>query len=83
VARRELPGDKSAPRLRRAVYGLKIVGIGIAIILLFGVGIVFFTAAWARIGLISAIVVICVPLLIYGWYVDRKSRREREGLEDI
>ncbi len=65
------------------MYGLKILGIAAVILVLFGIGIVIFTAAWARIGLIAAIVVICVPLLIYAWYVDRKSRREREGLEDI
>jgi hypothetical protein len=64
-------------------YGLKLAAVSVMAVVLFAAGIVIFTDVWARVGLVAALLVICVPLLIWAWYLDRKTRREREGLEDI
>jgi hypothetical protein len=64
-------------------YGLKLGLVAIGIAVAFVIGIVLFGRLWVQLGLVAAIVVICIPLLILGWYLDRKERRQREGLEDI
>ena len=64
-------------------YAFKVAAVAIALIVAFVLGIVIFTGVWSRIGLGAALVVICAPLLFFAWRSDRKSRRAREGLEDI
>ena len=64
-------------------YGLKIGLVAIGLTIGFLVAIVLFGKLWVQLGLVAAIVVICIPLLVLAWYLDRKERRQREGLEDI
>ena len=64
-------------------YAFKLAAVAIALIVGFVLGFVIFTGLWSRIGLGAAVVVICAPLLFFAWRSDRKSRRAREGLEDI
>jgi hypothetical protein len=64
-------------------YGLKLAAVLVMAVVLFVAGIVIFTDVWARVGLGAALLVICGPLLVWAWYLDRKASREREGLEDI
>ena len=61
----------------------KVVGIAAAAVILFVLGIVIFSATWARIGLVAALIVILVPLAVWAWFSDRKRREQRAGLEDI
>jgi Flp pilus assembly protein TadB len=64
-------------------YAFKIAAVVIAFVVALFLGIVIFTEIWYQIGLGVALVVICAPLLFFAWRSDRKSRRAREGLEDI
>lgn len=64
-------------------YGLKLALVAIGLAVGFVIAIVLFGKLWVQLGLVAAIVVICIPLLVLAWYLDRKARREREGLEDI
>jgi membrane protein implicated in regulation of membrane protease activity len=61
----------------------KVVGIAAAAVVIFVLGIVIFSATWARVGLVAALVVVLVPLLVWAWFSDRKRREQRAGLEDI
>jgi membrane protein implicated in regulation of membrane protease activity len=64
-------------------YAFKLAAVGMGIVVAFVLGIVIFSEIWYQIGLVAALVVICAPLLFFAWRSDRKTRREREGLEDI
>lgn len=64
-------------------YGLKLALVAIGLAVGFVIAIVLFGRLWVQLGLVAAIVVICIPLLVLAWYEDRKARRQREGLEDI
>ena len=62
---------------------VKWVAIALAALVLGVLAIVVFTDVWAQVGLIAAIVVICIPLLIWAWYLDRKEKTRRQDLEEI
>lgn len=47
------------------------------------IGIMVFEEVWIQVGLVAAILVICIPLLIWAWYLDRKEKTRRQDLEDI
>lgn len=64
-------------------YAVTLTALAIAFVVVLVVGIVVFTGVWSRVGLGAALLVICAPLLFFAWRSDRKSRRAREGLEDI
>lgn len=64
-------------------YAFKLAGIAIALLIGFLIAIALFGKLWVQLGLVAAIVVICIPLLAVAWYVDRKEKRQREGLEEI
>jgi membrane protein implicated in regulation of membrane protease activity len=62
---------------------LKVVGLALAALVVGLIGIMVFTDVWAQVGIGAAIVVICAPLLIWAWSMDRKEKARRQGLEDI
>ena len=62
---------------------LKTVAIAVAVLVVGLIGIVVFTDVWAQVGIGAAILVICAPLLIWAWNMDRKEKAQRQGLEDI
>ena len=47
------------------------------------IGIVVLEEVWLQVGLGAAILVICIPLLIWAWLLDRKAKARRQDLEDI
>jgi Flp pilus assembly protein TadB len=47
------------------------------------IGIVVLEEVWLQVGLGAAILVICIPLLIWAWLLDRKEKARRQDLEDI
>ena len=61
----------------------KALAIALAVFVAFVIGIVIFKDVWARVGLGAALVVICIPLLVWAWRVDRKEKARRADLEDI
>jgi hypothetical protein len=85
IAGARLHVDGTASYTRRAVTGLvlKAVGISLAVLVVGVIGIVVFTDVWAQVGIGAAILVICAPLLIWAWNMDRKEKARRQGLEDI
>jgi hypothetical protein len=62
---------------------LKWVAVALGFLVVGVIGIVVFTDVWAQVGIGAAILVICTPLLIWAWHVDRKEKARRQGLEDI
>jgi len=62
---------------------VKAVAIGLVAIAVLVIGIVVLEEVWLQVGLGAAIVVICIPLLIWAWYLDRKEKTRRQDLEDI
>jgi len=64
-------------------YAFKLAAVALALIVAFVLGIVIFERVWYKVGLGAALLVICAPLLFFAWRSDRKTRRAREGLEDI
>lgn len=64
-------------------YAFKLAAVALALIVAFVLGIVIFEKVWYQVGLGAALLVICAPLLFFAWRSDRKTRRAREGLEDI
>ncbi len=62
---------------------VKWVAIALAAFAVLVIGIVVFTDVWAQVGLVAAVLVICIPLLIWAWYLDRKEKGRRRDLEDI
>ena len=64
-------------------YGLKLAGAAIALLLAGALAMVIFGDIWARVGIGAAIVVVGGGLLLFAWYVDRKDRAKRQGLEDL
>ncbi|HEU0246748.1 MAG TPA: hypothetical protein VFR38_06635 [Gaiellaceae bacterium] len=61
----------------------KALGIALAFFVAGVIGIVVFRDVWVQVGLGAAILVICTPLLIWAWRVDRKEKARRQDLEDI
>jgi hypothetical protein len=64
-------------------YGLKLAGAGMLVILLGIVGILIFSAIWARIGLVAAMVLLGGGLVLVAWRLDKKARETRAGLERV
>jgi hypothetical protein len=62
---------------------LKTVAIAVGVLIVGLIGIMVFTDVWAQVGIGAAILVICAPLLIWAWNMDRKEKAQRQGLEDI
>jgi hypothetical protein len=62
---------------------LKTVAVAVAVLVIGVIAIMVFTNVWAQVGIGAAIVVICAPLLIWAWSMDRKEKARREGLEEI
>jgi Flp pilus assembly protein TadB len=62
------------------------VKLGLAAIAIFlvGVGVVIiFDKLWLQVSLGAAIVVVGGALLALAWWVDRKDKRKREGLDEL
>jgi hypothetical protein len=64
-------------------YGLKLAGAAIAILIAGLVVIVIFNRVWFRVGFGAALVVVCGALIGLAWYVDRKDKAKRAGLEEL
>ena len=47
------------------------------------IGIVVLEEVWLQVGLGAALLVICIPRLIWAWLLDRKEKTRRQDLEDI
>ena len=64
-------------------YALKLAAAAIAFVFIGVLGILIFTATWARIGLGAALVIVCGGLLLFAWNVDRKDKAKRGGLDEL
>ena len=64
-------------------YALKLAGAAIGFLFIGLLGVIIFGNIWARVGLGAALVVVCGGLLLFAWYVDRKGRRARAGLDEL
>jgi Flp pilus assembly protein TadB len=62
---------------------LKLAGAAIVFLILGVIAIVIFDAIWVQVGLGAALAVVFGALLAFGWYVDRKERKRREGLDEL
>ena len=64
-------------------YALKLAALGIVFVIVGVIGIAFFGALWARIGIGAALVIVVGGLLYFAWRQDQKARESRAGLERI
>ena len=66
-----------------AGYGFKLAVAAIAF-LLHGVLVIrIFGGIWARIGMGAALVVVFGGLLLVAWYLDRKEKAKRAGIDEL
>ena len=66
-----------------ASYGLKLAGVGIAILLLGVLGVLIFDAIWFRIGMGAAFVLVFGGIVLLAWRSDRKDKERRAGLDEL
>jgi Flp pilus assembly protein TadB len=66
-----------------AGYGFKLAGAAIALLLLGVLGILIFQGIWFRVGLGAAVVIVFGGILLVAWYVDRKEKAKRAGIDEL
>jgi Flp pilus assembly protein TadB len=66
-----------------AGYGFKLAGAAIAFLLIGVVCILIFQGIWFRIGMGTALVVVFGGLLLVAWYLDRKEKAKRAGIDEL
>ena len=64
-------------------YAIKLGGAAVAMLFLGVLGIVVFSNIWARVGLGAAMVVVFGGLLLFAWYMDRKDKAKRAGIDEL
>ena len=64
-------------------YVLKLGGAAIAVLFAGVIAFILFGNIWARVGIGAAIVIVGGGLFLFAWYVDRKERAKRAGIEDL
>jgi hypothetical protein len=64
-------------------YVLKLGLAAVAILIAGVIAFVIFGDIWARVGIGAAVVVVGGALLLLAWYLDRKEREKRQGIEDL
>ena len=74
----------SCLRLERvASYGLKLAAVAILLTAAGIAAIWIFEDIWTRVGLGAAIVVVVGGVLGFTWYVSRKDRQARAGVDEL
>ena len=66
-----------------AGYGFKLAGAAIAFLLIGVLVILIFDRIWFRIGMGTALVVVFGGLLLVAWYLDRKDKAKRAGIDEL
>jgi hypothetical protein len=66
-----------------AGYVLKLGAAAAAVVVVGAIAIAIFGDVWARIGIGAAMIIVVGGLLLFAWWVDRKDREKRQGLEDL
>ena len=66
-----------------AAYGFKLAGAAIAFLLIGVLGILIFQGIWFRVGMGAALVIVFGGLLLVAWYVDRKDKAKRAGIDEL
>ena len=64
-------------------YGFKLAAAGILLMAAGIVAILIFEDIWTRVGLGAALVIVCGGLLGFAWYVTRKDRKARAGIDEL
>ena len=66
-----------------AAYGFKLAGAAIAFLLLGVLVILIFDRIWFKVGFGTALVVVFGGLLVLAWYMDRKEKAKRAGIDEL
>lgn len=64
-------------------YVLRLGGAAIVVLLAGVLAMVLFGGIWADVGLGAATLVVVGGLLLLAWYLDRKEKSKRAGIEDL
>jgi Flp pilus assembly protein TadB len=64
-------------------YVLKLGGAAVLILFAGVFAFIIFGDIWARVGIGAAVVVVGGGLMLLAWYLDRKERAKRQGIEDL
>ena len=66
-----------------AGYGFKLAGAAIAFLFLGVLVILIFDRIWFRVGMGAALVIVFGGLLLAAWYMDRKEKAKRAGIDEL
>ena len=66
-----------------AGFGFKLAGAAIAFLFIGVLVILIFDRIWFRIGMGTALVVVFGGLLFVAWYLDRKEKAKRAGIDEL
>ena len=64
-------------------YAWKLGGAAIAIFLVGVLVVIIFDKIWLQIGLGAAALVVGGALILLAWYLDRKDKAKRAGLDEL
>ena len=64
-------------------YAFKLAGAAIAFLIVGYLAILIFDGIWQNVGLGAAAIVVFGGLLLVTWWVDRKDKAKRAGLDDL
>jgi uncharacterized membrane protein YdcZ (DUF606 family) len=64
-------------------YGLKLAGVAALLILAGGLAIMIFSDIWMNRSLGAAMLVVGGGLLLVAWFIDRKGRKARKGIDEL
>jgi len=64
-------------------YGLKLAGAAALLILAGGLAIMIFSDVWRNRSLGAAMLIVGGGLLLVAWFIDRKGRKARKGLDEL
>jgi hypothetical protein len=64
-------------------YPWKLAGTAMLMVVVAALVILVFEGIWVRIGLIGAMVVVFGGLIAFVWFVQRKDRERRRGVDEL
>lgn len=64
-------------------YPWKLAGVAMLMVLAGALAVIIFEDVWVQVGLGAAIVVVFGGLLVLVWFLQRKDRARRKGIDEL
>ncbi len=62
---------------------VKLVGAAILMLVVGGIAVLLFEEIWIQVGIGAAIAIVVGGILLFAWYIDRKDKAKRAGIEEL